>query len=111
MMGLAMFATPCATSSMLERCRPPIIPSATTAERSDSMPASSAIVKAGPMSAVIFAREMSGRDGTGTDPEDGPEFLDVPLPKPTVEETEKPAKPSADETDSAAGEGEEGDAE
>ena len=39
----------------------------------------------------------------GTDPEDGPEFLDVPLPT--------PATPSADATDSAAGDGEEGDAE
>ena len=31
-----MFATPCATSSMFERWRPPIMPSATTAESSDS---------------------------------------------------------------------------
>ncbi len=33
----AMFATPCATSSMLELWRLPIMPSATTAESSDSM--------------------------------------------------------------------------
>src|SRR6185503_2310568 len=39
--GETTLATPCATSSMLERCRDPIIPSATTAERSDSIPASS----------------------------------------------------------------------
>ncbi len=37
--GEAMLATPCATSSMLERCRPPIIPSATTADSSDSIAA------------------------------------------------------------------------
>src|SRR6266545_1449947 len=48
--GDTTFATPCASSSMLERCRPPIIPSATTAERSDSTAPSSAIVNAGPMS-------------------------------------------------------------
>ena len=45
--GVTMFATPCATSSMLERCRPPIMPSATTAESSDSTAPSSAIVNAG----------------------------------------------------------------
>ena len=36
--GDTMLATPCATSSMLERCLPPIMPSATTAESSDSIP-------------------------------------------------------------------------
>ena len=35
--GETMLATPCATSSMLERCLPPIMPSATTAESSDSI--------------------------------------------------------------------------
>ncbi|MPN01105.1 hypothetical protein SDC9_148308 [bioreactor metagenome] len=43
----ATFATPWAINSMFESCFPPIIPSATTAESSDSMAASIAIVKAG----------------------------------------------------------------
>ncbi len=50
---------------MLERWRLPIIPSATTAERSDSTAASMAIVKAGPTSAVTVANEMSGMTGCG----------------------------------------------
>ena len=54
--GDTMFATPCATSSMFERCRPPIMPSATTAESSDSIAPSSAMVNAGPTSAVHRAR-------------------------------------------------------
>ena len=37
--GDTMFATPCATSSMFERWRPPIMPSATTADSSDSIAA------------------------------------------------------------------------
>ena len=45
--GEAMFAMPWATSSMLERWRPPIMPCATTAENSDSIAASNAMVKAG----------------------------------------------------------------
>jgi hypothetical protein len=44
--GEAMLATPCATSSQLERWRVPAMPSAITAERSDSIAASSAIVNA-----------------------------------------------------------------
>ena len=32
-----IFATPCATSSMFERCRSPVIPSATIADSSDSI--------------------------------------------------------------------------
>ncbi len=48
--GAAMFAMPCATSSMFERWRPPIMPSDTTAERSDSIAPSSAIVNAAPVS-------------------------------------------------------------
>jgi hypothetical protein len=35
------FATPCATSSAFDRCCAPVIPSATTAERSDSIAPSS----------------------------------------------------------------------
>jgi hypothetical protein len=44
--GETTLATPCATSSQLERWRVPARPSAMTAERSDSIAASSAIVKA-----------------------------------------------------------------
>ena len=61
--GDAMFATPCATSSMFERWRPPIMPSATTAESSDSIAASSAIVKAGPIRTVTWASERSRQRG------------------------------------------------
>ena len=64
--GDAMFATPCATSSMLERCRPPIMPSDTTAERSDSTAPSRAIVNAGPMSAGSCASVMAGSAGRGS---------------------------------------------
>ena len=39
-----MFAIPCAMSSILDLCFEPIIESATTAERRDSIPASSAMV-------------------------------------------------------------------
>ena len=41
-----ILATPCATSSMLERCFDAIILSATTADKSDSIPANTAIVNA-----------------------------------------------------------------
>ena len=48
-----MFATPCATSSQLDLCLPPIIPSATTALSSDSIPASRAIVVAEGINSLI----------------------------------------------------------
>ncbi len=57
--GDTMLATPCATSSMFERCRPPIMPSATTADSSDSIAASIAIVNAGPTSAVTCGERTS----------------------------------------------------
>ena len=41
-----ILATPCATSSQLERCRRPVMPSATTADSSDSMAPSSAMASA-----------------------------------------------------------------
>src|SRR5207244_2516456 len=63
--GDAIFATPCATSSMFERWRPPIMPSATTAESSDSTAASSAIVKAGPASAWMTGIDRCGKRGCG----------------------------------------------
>ena len=62
-MGEARFAIPCATSSILERLRPPIMPSETTAESSDSTPPSSAIVNAGPMSPAARDRVSGGRAG------------------------------------------------
>ena len=46
-MGVRMFAIPCAISSVLDRCLPPIMPSATTAESSDSIPPSRAMARAG----------------------------------------------------------------
>ena len=66
-MGEARFAIPWATSSMLERCRPPIMPSETTAERSDSMPPSSAIVNAGAIRPVAWERVSAGSAGAGSD--------------------------------------------
>ena len=64
--GDAMLATPWATSSMLERWRPPIIPSATTAESSDSTAPSRAMVNAAPMSPGICRKVTAGRDGAGS---------------------------------------------
>ena len=58
--GEAIFATPCATSSMLDRCFPPTMPSATTAESSDSIAASNAIVKAGPARSRTMAADTFG---------------------------------------------------
>ena len=63
--GEAILAMPCATSSMLERWRPPIMPSATTADSSDSIAARSAIVKAGPARPPMIAIERCGMRGAG----------------------------------------------
>ena len=63
--GEAMFAMPWATSSMLERWRPPIMPSATTAESSDSIAASNAMVKAGAASTLIRSSVITGSVGRG----------------------------------------------
>ena len=54
-----ILATPWATSSMLERCLELIILSATTAESRDSMPASSAMVRAFGSCARIISRERT----------------------------------------------------
>ena len=64
--GDAMLATPCATSSMFERWRPPIIPSATTAERRDSTAPSSAIVNAAPIRPGICRKVTAGSEGAGS---------------------------------------------
>ncbi len=60
-----MFATPWATSSMFERCRPPIIPSATTADSNDSIAASIAMVNAGPASDPTRGSVTCGTEGSG----------------------------------------------
>ncbi len=70
--GDATFATPCAISSMFERWRFPVIPSATTAERSDSMPASRAMVIAGLASARSSPGRRLGSAGAGSANERAP---------------------------------------
>ena len=55
-----IFAAPCATSSQFERCRRPVMPSATTAESSDSMAPSSANDAAFGSTATSFARSNAG---------------------------------------------------
>ena len=54
---------PVATSSILERCFLPIIPSATTAESKLSIPAKKAIVKAGLKSLRTISKFISGKCG------------------------------------------------
>ena len=63
--GDTMLATPWATSSMLERWRPPIMPSATTADSKDSMAPSSAMVNAGAARVVSIASVTWGSAGRG----------------------------------------------
>ena len=55
----ATLAAPVATSSMLERCFLPIIPSATTAESKLSMPAKKAMVNAGGSNLRTTEKEIS----------------------------------------------------
>ena len=52
-------------SSMFERWRERIIPSATTAESSDSIAPSKAIVIAGENTPIIFSQVMCGKVGAG----------------------------------------------
>ena len=65
--GATRFAAPWATSSMFDRWRPPIMPSETTAESSDSTAPRSAMVNAGAISDWICASERCGRCGCGID--------------------------------------------
>ena len=58
-------ATPWATSSPLERWRPPVMPSATTADSSDSTPARKAMVKALGSSSKVRSNGMCGKLKTG----------------------------------------------
>ena len=60
-----ILAKPCATSSQLERWRRPVMPSATTADSSDSMAPSSANAMASGNTACIFASENGGSAGSG----------------------------------------------
>ena len=62
-----MLPMPWATSSMFDLCRVPIIPSATTAESSDSIAASKAIVTAEGNSSRILSAEKTGNFGAGID--------------------------------------------
>ena len=65
----AAFPTPWATSSMLELCFPPIMPSATTQESRDSMAASTAMVMASGITLCTMLKLMDGRRNVGR-PED-----------------------------------------
>ena len=75
--GEAMFAAPCATSSQLERCRRPLMESATTAESRLSMPPSSAKESAVGRTSETFSAEISGSRGAGR--EDGMPPKRVPI--------------------------------
>ena len=61
----AMLAAPCPTSSQLERCRRPVMPSATVAESSDSMEPSSANETAAGIISTTLAAVSSGSAGAG----------------------------------------------
>ena len=63
--GDAMFAIPCPISSVLESCFPPVIPSATTALKRDSIAARTAMDTAVGKSILIVFKEKSGNWGAG----------------------------------------------
>src|SRR3954466_9613474 len=65
--GDTTFATPCATSSMFDLCREPIMPSATTADSSDSIAASNATVSDGEISSLKCSSGTDGMCGIGKD--------------------------------------------
>ncbi len=71
------FATPCATSSQLERWRRPVMPSATTADRSDSTPARNAIVNALGTIALSLSQLTSGSSGMGRPRGRSPNWLPI----------------------------------
>src|SRR5579862_47961 len=62
-----MLATPWAPSSQLERWRRPVMPSATTADNSDSIAPNSAMAKASGRIACSFPRLNVGSDGAGSE--------------------------------------------
>ena len=61
-----ILAKPCATSSQFERCLRPVMPSATTADSSDSIAPSSAKAIASGSTACAFASENDGSAGHGS---------------------------------------------
>ena len=61
-----ILAKPCATSSQLERWRRPVMPSATTADSSDSIEPSSAKAAASGSTASTLSAEKSGSAGQGS---------------------------------------------
>src|SRR5690606_1730337 len=63
--GEAILATPGAINSMFDRGRPPIMPSATTADNSDPTAARRALVHAAPTSEAILSPETAGNWGRG----------------------------------------------
>ena len=58
--GAAMLAMPWPISSWFESCRVPAMPSATTADSSDSIAPSIAIVNAGPSSSMMRGSDSCG---------------------------------------------------
>ena len=68
---------PCATSSILGLCLLPTIPSATTHDKSDSIPASTAIVSASGKSSLIIVKLIDGRLTDGS-------LLDIVYKSPIV---------------------------
>ena len=64
--AVPILATPCAISSIFERWRRPVIPSATTAERSDSIAPRKAIVAASGIRDTKRSIEIVGRFGMGS---------------------------------------------
>ncbi len=61
----ATFATPCATSSTFERCRRPLMLSATTADNNDSIPPRSAMANASGKTCSTRSTETTGSAGAG----------------------------------------------
>lgn len=64
-MAEAMFATPCATSSMFDRCRRPVMPSATLADSRLSMAPRRLKERAVGITAPIWLQPRGGRRGIG----------------------------------------------
>ena len=62
----AMFATPCATSSQFDRCRRPLMESATTADSRLSIAPSSANASASGSTAISLSIEIAGSSGAGS---------------------------------------------
>ena len=70
---------PWPTSSALDLCVSPIIPSDTTAESSDSIPARIAIVKAGEISLLTISKVTFGSFGVGNEEFSSPNTLPIVL--------------------------------